>query len=316
MGEKQLENLTSGERIMSLEITSDMLKEWQSWTLDRKIAKSKQTIRDWYNHNDGKVYIAFSGGKDSSVLLHLIRTMYPEVPAVFSNTGLEFPELVKFARSVDNVEEIRPVMTFKEIVEKHGFPLISKLQAEYIERFKSTKSDKVKERLLGRDFIGRDGRTQKARFAISEKWQKLITAPFKTTSKCCKILKKDPFKIYNKRTGLKAYVGTMASESEMRRRSFLKTGCINYGQNLATPIAHWNESDIWDYIAAFQVPHCAEIYKDYKRTGCVFCAYGAHMEKGEGRFQKLKRTHPKLHKYCMDKLGFREPLEFIGVETE
>lgn len=299
-----------------LGIESHMLKEWQSWPLERKIEKSKQTIRDWYKHNDGKVYIAFSGGKDSSVLLHLVRSMYPDVKAVFSNTGLEFPELVKFARSVDNVIEIRPKMTFKEIIEKHGYPLISKLQAEYIERFKATKSDKVKERLLGKDFIGRDGRVQKARFAISKKWHKLLSAPFDTTSKCCKILKKDPLKIYNKKSGEAAFVGTMAEESETRRRAFLKTGCINYGQNLATPLAHWKESDIWDYIAAFSVPHCAEIYKEYHRTGCVFCAYGAHMEKGEGRFQKLKRTHPKLHAYCMDKLGFREPLKFIGVDPE
>jgi len=113
-----------------LKIEAHMLQEWQSWTLDRKIAKSKQTIRDWYEHNNGMVYVAFSGGKDSTVLLHLVRCMYPDVPAVFSNTGLEFPELVAFARSTENVEEIRPKVTFMEIIEKHGYPLISKLQAE------------------------------------------------------------------------------------------------------------------------------------------------------------------------------------------
>ena len=298
-----------------LKIEAHMLQEWQSWPLEKKIAKSKQTIRDWYEHNNGMVYVAFSGGKDSTVLLHMVRSMYPEVPAVFSNTGLEFPELVAFARSTENVEEIRPKVTFMEIIEKHGYPLISKLQAEYIERFKVTKSDKVKERLLGKDFIGRDGRIQKARFAISAKWHKLIDAPFGVTSKCCKALKKDPMKAYNKRSKRSGYVGTMASESEMRRRSYLKTGCINYGQKLAMPLSHWYDTDIWDYIAIFNVPYCDVIYKEYERTGCVFCAYGAHMDKGEGRFEKLKRTHPKLHRVCMDKLGFKAPLEFIGVKT-
>lgn len=31
----------------------------------------------------------------------------------------------------------------------------------------------------------------------------------------------------------------------------------------------------------------------------MFCGFGAHLEKGEGRFVRLKRTHPKLYDYCM-----------------
>ena len=33
-----------------------------------------------------------------------------------------------------------------------------------------------------------------------------------------------------------------------------------------------------------------------QRTGCVFCGFGCHMEKDEGRFERLKRTHPKHYK--------------------
>ena len=36
------------------------------------------------------------------------------------------------------------------------------------------------------------------------------------------------------------------------------------------------------------------------RTGCVFCAFGFHSEKGETRFQRLARTHPKQYDYCLD----------------
>ena len=36
------------------------------------------------------------------------------------------------------------------------------------------------------------------------------------------------------------------------------------------------------------------------RTGCIFCGYGCHLEKGEGKFQMLKRTHPKQYEYCMN----------------
>ena len=66
------------------------LTQFQNLPLDVKIAKSRLRIREWYEHYGGQVNVSFSGGKDSSVLLHLVRSLYPEVPAVFSDTGLEF----------------------------------------------------------------------------------------------------------------------------------------------------------------------------------------------------------------------------------
>lgn len=35
------------------------------------------------------------------------------------------------------------------------------------------------------------------------------------------------------------------------------------------------------------------------RTGCIFCAFGCHLEKGETRFQRLKKTHPRQYEYCI-----------------
>lgn len=35
------------------------------------------------------------------------------------------------------------------------------------------------------------------------------------------------------------------------------------------------------------------------RTGCIFCGFGVHLEKGETRFQRLARTHPRQYEYCM-----------------
>lgn len=36
-----------------------------------------------------------------------------------------------------------------------------------------------------------------------------------------------------------------------------------------------------------------------KRTGCVFCGFGCHLEKEPNRFQRLQVTHPALYNYCM-----------------
>jgi len=108
------------------------LKELQSLPLYRKIGISIARILEWYTHWNGKVYVSFSGGKDSTVLLHLVRSQLPDVPAVFSNTGLEYPELRKFATNFDNVIVLYPKMNFHQVLSQYGYPLISKEVAEAI----------------------------------------------------------------------------------------------------------------------------------------------------------------------------------------
>ena len=65
----------------------------QALPLSAKIDLSLQLIRDWYEAWDGMVSVSYSGGKDSTVLLWLVRCMYPDVPAVFSHTALNTPKL-------------------------------------------------------------------------------------------------------------------------------------------------------------------------------------------------------------------------------
>jgi 3'-phosphoadenosine 5'-phosphosulfate sulfotransferase (PAPS reductase)/FAD synthetase len=113
------------------------------------------------------------------------------------------------------------------------------------------------------------------------------------------------------------YLGTMAAESNDRGMRFVKHGCNAYDMKRpqSRPLGHWLEDDIWDYIAAFAIPLPKDLYDKhgYTRTGCMWCAFGAHMEEGENRFQKLQKSHPKIHNYCMTKLGLKEVLEFVGV---
>lgn len=75
----------------------------QSWSLQRKIQVTQTRIIEWYQKNNGKVYVSFSGGKDSTVLLDLARRIYPDIPAVFIDTGLEYPELRDFVKTIPNV---------------------------------------------------------------------------------------------------------------------------------------------------------------------------------------------------------------------
>jgi len=97
-------------------IRPSLLRERQGYSLRGKIYLSQQRIREWYEHWEGKVYVAFSGGKDSTVLLDLVRKLYPEVPGVFADTGLEYPEIKEFVHSVDNIEWIRPRMSYRQVI--------------------------------------------------------------------------------------------------------------------------------------------------------------------------------------------------------
>ena len=108
------------------------LRELQALPLERKIQITQARILEWSKHFDGKIVVSFSGGKDSTVLLDLVRRAVPDAKAVFSNTGLEYFEIQKFVYQTPNVDVIRPKLRFDEVISTYGYPLIGKEVAEAI----------------------------------------------------------------------------------------------------------------------------------------------------------------------------------------
>ena len=100
--------------------TKGDLQQMQSLPLSVKISMTKRRIREWYDYWDGQVYISFSGGKDSTVLLHIAREIYPDIEAVFVNNGLEYPEIQSFVKKFDNVKILRTKMRIDEGIKKYG----------------------------------------------------------------------------------------------------------------------------------------------------------------------------------------------------
>lgn len=294
------------------------LQQMQGLPLEAKVRLSKQRIREWYDHYGGKVYVSFSGGKDSTVLLHLVRALYPDVPAVFSDTGLEFPEVRAFVKTMSGVTWVKPDMTFKEVIEKYGYPVISKEQSEWIYRARLGNPNVYRKNVLG---IMPDG--SKTRFHISEKWRYLIDAPFHIGAGCCYEMKKKPLATYAAETGRVPIIGTMAAESMLRMQKWLETGCNAFDNKkpTSTPLSFWLDEDIWAYIYKNSLSYSAAYDMGYEGTGCIFCMYGVHLEHEPNRFQRLQKTHPKLWRYCMKDwdmggLGLRQVLEYIGVPYE
>lgn len=107
--------------------TINDLYQMQSLPLSAKIRMSQYRIEEWVDYYGPEgVYISFSGGKDSTVLLHLARELYPGIGAVYVDTGLEYPEIKEFVKQHENVVIIRPKMNFRQVILKYGYPMIGK----------------------------------------------------------------------------------------------------------------------------------------------------------------------------------------------
>ena len=294
------------------------LRQMQALPLEAKILKTQLRIREWYNYWHGDVYVSFSGGKDSTVLLHMAREIYPDIPAVFSDTGLEFPEIREFVKTIPNVTWLKPDMNFRKVLETHGYPVVGKDQAHWIEQARNGNPSTMKNRLYG---IMPSGR--KTSFKISEQWHYLLNAPFKISAECCHEMKKNPLNRYAKETGRHPIVGTMACESLLRQQHYLKEGCNAYDlkRPISKPMSFWMDEDVWEYIRTRNLPYSKIYDMGYRRTGCIFCMFGAQFDKEPTRFQMLQKTHPKLWRYCMKDfeaggLGMRPVLEYLGVPYE
>ena len=117
---------------MSKHTISD-LYQMQSMPLNIKVRMTQNRIRGWVDeYGEDGVYVSFSGGKDSTVLLDIVRKMYPGIVAVFVDTGLEYPEIRDFVKTFDNVEWLKPKKTFRQVIEEYGYPFISKEVSERV----------------------------------------------------------------------------------------------------------------------------------------------------------------------------------------
>ena len=189
-----------------------------------------------------------------------------------------------------------------------------------------------------------------------ERYKFFLDAPFEISSKCCSVMKKQPIHAYNKQTERKSITAQMASESRLRTQKWLQNGCNGFEMKkpISNPMSFWTEQDVLLYIYENQLP-IAEVYGevviDYeaigqiegqmdmsqlarefgifdigrpilkttgvKRTGCMFCGYGCHLEKSPNRFEQMHKTHPKQYNYIMKPvseggLGYKEIIDWIN----
>ena len=369
---KQLQSLPLEAKIR---MTQERIKVWyESWwrfkveNLDTgEVRYETFDMRDRYEPplkenefsiegSPGAVHVSFSGGKDSTVLKHIVDQMYDDVPAVFVNTGLEYPEIQKFAKAQKNVTVVRPEMRFDQVLKNYGYPVVSKRVSAYANTARRDPTSKRAKWLRGEEWT---------KFVTGGKWDFLVDADFLVSEKCCDVMKKKPIKQYQKETGRMPIIGTLACESLSREKNWLQNGCNAFDAKspISQPLSFWTEQDVLHYIKKYNVPYCS-VYGDIQvkpydedvsngqmniidylgcyepedtlettgcdRTGCIFCMFGCHLEKEPNRFQRLKETHPKQYRYCInggemvdgkwqpnkEGLGLGHVLDYIGVKYD
>lgn len=229
------------------------LRQMQSLPLQAKIQMTRQRIKACADEfgEDG-VYVSFSGGKDSTVLLDIVRKDYPDIEAVFVNTGLEYPSVRTFAESKENVTVLRPTMNFRDVICRYGYPIISKEVAQTLwEAQKSVRTGKdiptYRLKKLNGEAVDKDGKP--SQYNIPQ-WKFLLEAPFNISHMCCDVMKKKPAKNYEKQTKRVGIIGTMADESRLRQEKWLKNGCnaFELKRPQSNPMSFWTEQDVLTYI--------------------------------------------------------------------
>ena len=298
---KQMQSLPLEAKI---KMSEQRIKVWfESWTRfeinNKKTGKTRYTTIDtrkfdatpslkeheWIvSYEDGQAYVAFSGGKDSTVLADLCARVCKEygytLYLLFVNTGLEYPEIQKFVKDFAEwlrikynikvvLDIVRPEMRFDEVIKKYGYPVISKEVAQVVREAKiglnrNDGSYKYRIQRITSSGVYTPKNGKKSRYDVS-KYQYLLNAPFDASEKCCEVMKKAPSRRYAKESGKKPILGTMASESKLRTQRWLKHGCNAFdatGDNQSSnPISFWLEQDILQYLKFFDVPYCP-VYGD------------------------------------------------------
>lgn len=282
------------------------LASLREMNLESKIIQTKHLIRQAVKEFGlEKIYISYSGGKDSTVLSHIAKSMYPDILHLFANTTNEYPETIQHIKwekeenktniiSVLPVDATGEIWRFKRVVDTYGYPMFSKRVSNAIRTYQHALSARTKQN--SQDYIHRN-------FKKYEKYKELPIS-----DKCCDKLKKEPLRRKARELGLECTIlGILASESYQREKDWLEYGCNVFHKrkdNQSRPLSFWTNDDILEYIEYYHV-RIPEIYDmGYTRNGCMYCGFGVHLEPdGCNRYQKLKETHPAQYSYFVKNFG-------------
>jgi 3'-phosphoadenosine 5'-phosphosulfate sulfotransferase (PAPS reductase)/FAD synthetase len=249
------------------------LKELRALGAAGKAALARRVVTAMLDCTD-RPAVAFSGGRDSLVTLHLVLEQRPDVEVVFTNTGIEFPETLAYVRRLAadwnlNFRELRPRRNFWELARERGLP------------------------------VGGRGNG----FFLKEIAQ---AANVKLSNACCNQLKITPARQHYRQTGIEAVAtGLRADESLIRRLNLADYGALryskDYGAVVAWPLFAWSSADVAAYIARHALPVNPLYAMGHQRVGCWSCLQDFFHP--DSRLFVLKKTHPGMYASLKKQFG-------------
>ena len=223
--------------------------------LCRKAAK----IAPMYDE-EGYLWLAFSGGKDSQALIHIAQLAGVKFKAYFSPTSVDPPEVIRFIREHYPEVEFNPLKKsiYSEFLKRKCLPSMkmrwccaefkekggtNKVVLVGVRNSESVKRSKRKEVVVtGHKFSGNfDGFNEWSEEGRTKKQKKLA---------------KD-----------KAQFDQFSENKEQM------VTCINGKDKIVvSPIIHWGDDDVWEFLNdVVRVPHCELYDKGRTRIGCIMC---------------------------------------------
>ncbi len=240
-----------------------------------RLGAIRDTIRKYGEEN---FYLSFSGGKDSTVVHHLLDMALPgnKIPRVFINTGIEYNAIVKFERETERTDDrfvtLQPKQNIKLTLEAVGYPFKSKEHAQKVHEYQRTK--KVTPHL--KKYLS------KKRFGCPDalKYQFTEECHLKISNLCCTELKKKPVHEWEKKT--KRHIGITgmrAEEGGIRTQLgciITKKGKIHRFNPLIKVTDEWED---W-FVIENGIQLCELYYPPYnfKRTGCKGCPFNLMLQ--------------------------------------
>lgn len=271
-------------------------------------------IERLYYETGGKCYLSFSGGKDSTIVLAVIKLCedigtIPKnvIPAVFCDTKIELDATVEFVRYVkdnwyDNVQIIKTEKSFAQVIKEYGKPFRSKLRSCQLYYYKTKPESKTAKSLY-------DGKYRYAKYRLANSDFHVLHSNFliKISDKCCDAMKKKPFSKYCKNNSMIGHYSGMrmfeGGKREMVFRNRINTGdkrpCTHVSGGIASvsPIFDWDDNICEEFIQKYNVP-LSRAYTEYgeTRTGCFLCPYGLDVDK---RLELLHAYEPNKYKAAL-----------------
>lgn len=256
-------------------------------------------------YGEDNFYISFSGGKDSTIVHHLVDMVIPDnqIPRVFINTGIEYLDMVKhvkeLAKNDKRIVICNSGVHITKMLKKYGYPFKSKEHAHKVSTFQSSGYGKTVEAYIE----GVKQNNKKSFIKCPKKLQYQFTnqCKLKISDKCCDKLKKEVAKKYQKREQKSiAILGTRIAEGGTRR---VHKECVVFDRNnnlkIFKPINPCNDEWCDWFIEKYNIKLCKLYYPpfNFKRTGCAGCPFALDLQDQLNIMEKLLPIDYKRSEY-------------------